>query len=147
MSVSTCYHCSFSKKSGCSFSYVATASLKSSGWISKLCHYCFAKQWMWFSIHCQSSFSKSSQFSLRFVMAAHLISSGWISLCCHCSLSKSSECCFQFVATAHLVWQLMYFYKCCHCCLFKQWMWFPVFATSLFRKAVDMDFHVFSLHI
>ena len=36
--------------------------------------------------------------------------------------------------------QLIYFYKCCHCCLFKQWMWFSSFCHFTLSKSSGYGF-------
>ena len=87
------------------------------------------------------------------------LNSGWISIYCYCSLSKSSECCFQCFIAAHLISSgcisindvnavsLNSGYAltiCCRCTFNKHWVDFHI-MSPLFHLIVYVIFHMFLL--
>ena len=131
----TCFHCSLSKSSGCSFPCVIITHLIRMGWISKS-HYCyFGKHCMWFFKLCHSSLSNSSECNFPCVATTHLISSGWISIFFHCYFTNQlmwfstfCHCCF-----------------CCHCTFHKQWFRFSTCCNCSLNSVLTYVFDARSI--
>ena len=128
----TCFICSLSKSSGCSFPCVIITHLIRKGWISKSHHCYFGKYCMWFSTLCHSLLSNSSGCNFPCVATTHLISRGWISIFCHCYFTKQ------------LMW-LPTFCNCCLCCHWtfrRQCLWFSTCCTYLILRSSHACLHI-----